>query len=318
MYSKLRQIGIAAVIVALGMLGMAGANSDGDLNRVANGGFETGFLSLSLPVVSHFPLVVNGWGSRGATPEVVADSELAFEGEYALRLASRPRATAHLLQDLSLTTTSYRLELAFLAESGAQEVRLLAEWNRQEPLDGKSALTLLLTPDGIEITTGAGSWDLVQPLEAGQWHRLEIVADARTGAHTVSLDGHTAMSLPGLPNVPPKTLLLGESGIGAASSYLYDGIRLTQLAQAELVALRVEVMTSFAGSEFAGLSGHLQAAAATLARGAPVLALSELSAARRLLAATRTRRDGQAEDTNVEANDRVLRALDALIELLQH
>jgi hypothetical protein len=177
-------------------------------------------------------------------------------------------------------------------------------------------LTLLLTPDGIEITTGAGSWDLVQPLEAGEWHRLEIVADARTGTHTVSLDGNTAMSLPGLPEAPPKTLLLGESGIGAASSYLYDGIRLTQLAEAELAALRVEVMTSFAGLEFTRLSGHLQAAASTLARGAPVLALSELSAARRLLAGSR--REGQTGDASLEANDRVLRALDALIELLQH
>lgn len=316
MYSRMRQIGVAAVVVAMGMLGMARANTDGDLNRVANGGFETGFLSLSLPLVSHFPLVVNGWGSRGATPEVIADSELAFEGEYALRLASRPRATAHLIQDLPLTTTSYRLEVAFLAESGAQEVRLLAEWDRQEPRDGRSALTLLLTPGGIEITTAAGRWDLLQPLEAGQWHRLEIVADARTGTQTVSLDGRTAMSLPGLPEVPPKTLVLGESGIGAASSYLYDGIRLTQLAETELAALRVDVMTSFAGPEFTSVSGRLEAAAATLARGAPVLALSELSAARRMLAMTR--RDEQAEDTDLEASDRMLRALDALIELLQH
>jgi len=316
MYSRMRVIGLAAVVVAMGMLGMAGANTDGDLNRVANGGFETGFLSLSLPVVSHFPLVVNGWGSRGAAPEVVADSELAFEGEYALRLSSRPRATVHLLQDLSLATTSYRLELAFQPESGAQEVRLLADWNRQEPRDGRGALTLLLTPDGIEISTAAGRWDLVQPLEAGRWHRLEIVADGRTGTHTVSLDGHTAMSLPGLPDTPPKTLVLGESDIGFASSYLYDGIRLTQLAETELAALRVDVMTSFAGTNFGSMSARLEAAAATLARGAPVLAVSELNAARRLLGANQG--DGRAGDTDPEAIDRMLRALDAVVELLRH
>jgi hypothetical protein len=313
---RLRQIGVGAAIVAVGMLGMARATTDGNLDRVANGGFETGFLSLSLPVVSHFPLVMNGWGSRGATPAIVADPELAFEGEHALRLASRPRATAHLIQDLTLTTTSYRLELAFLAESGAQEVRLLADWDRQEPRDGRSALTLLLTPDGIEITTAVGSWDLLQPLEAGQWHRLEIVADARTGTHTVSLDGRTAMSLPGLPDVPPTTIVLGESGIGAASSYLYDGIRLTQLAEAELAELRMDVMTSFAGPEFANLSERLEVAAATLARGAPVLARSELSAARRLLVTTS--RDRRAEVTDLETSERLLRTLDALIELLQH
>jgi len=316
MYSRMRQIGVATLVVAIGMLGMARANADGDLNRVANGGFETGFLSLSLPVVSHFPLVVNGWGSRGAAPEVIADSEIAFEGEHALRLTSRPRATAHLLQDLPLTMTSYRLELAFLVESGEQEVRLLAEWDRQEPRDGRSALVLLLTADGIEITTAAGRWDLVQSIELGRWHQLEIVADARTGTHTVSLNGRTAMSLPGIPDAPPKTLVLGESGVGSASSYLYDGIRLTQLAEAELAALRVDVMTSFAGPEFGRLSARLDAAAATLARGTPMLARSELNAARRLLVTTR--RDGQAEDADLDARDQMLRALDALIELLQH
>jgi hypothetical protein len=315
MCARLRRISVAAAVVAVVTLGMARASTDEDLNRVANGGFETGFLSLSLPVVNHFPLVVNGWGSRGATPGIVADSERAFEGEHMLRLASRPRDTAHLLQDLALTTASYRLELAFLAESGVQEVRLLAEWDRQEPRDGKSALSLLLTPDGVEITTAAGRWDLVQPLEAGQWHRLEIVADARTSTHTVSLDGRAAMSLPGISEVPPSTLVLGESGIGSASSYLYDGIRLTQLAEAELAALRLDVMTAFAGPEFASLSGHLEIAAATMARGAPVLALSELNAARRLLVSAR--RDRQAENTGLEASNQILRDLDALIELLQ-
>jgi len=314
---NVRQIGATALVVAMGVLGMAQASTDADLNRVVNGGFETGFLSLSLPVVSNFPLVVNGWGARGAAPEVVADPELAFEGDYALRLESRPRATAHLLQDLPLTVTSYRLELAFLAEAGVQEVRLLSEWDRGEPQDGRSVLTLLLTVDGIEITTSAGRWDLLQALEPGQWHQLEIVADARAGAHTISLDGRTVMSLPGLPDVPPTTLVLGESGIGSGSSYLYDDIRLTQLAESELASLRADVMTSFAGLEFSRLSTRLEAAAATLARGAPALALPELSAARRLL--DPSHRDGQqAENTDLEASDRMRHALDAVIELLEH
>jgi hypothetical protein len=313
--TRKRQIGAVTIVIALGAFGWAHASDDGDLNRVANGDFETGFLSLSLPVVSHFPLVVNGWGSRGRTPDVIADPELASSGSHALRLTSSPRNPGHLLQDLTLTMTSYRLGISFRAESGSQEIRLLTDWDREEPGMGRSALTLLLTPEGIEITTSAGSWDLMQALEPDRWHELEIIADARQGTHTFSLDGHPVMSLPGVLDAPPRTLVLGESGMGSASSYVYDDIGLTQLAEEELASLRADVLTSFAGSDLASLSARFEAAAATLARGAPKLALHELSAARRLLAATRgdTRRP---DTTDIEGTERMLGALDALIALL--
>jgi hypothetical protein len=248
-------------------------------------------------------------------PDVIADPDFAPSGSYALRLTSAPRSPGHLLQDLTLTMTSYRLGISFLAESGTQEIRLLTDWDRGEPGEGRSALSLLLTPEGIEITTPAGTWDFVQALEPEQWHRLEIIADARLGTHTLSLDGHPVMSLPGLSDVPPRTLVLGESGIGQASSYVYDDIGLTQLAEEELALVRADVLTSFAGPDLGRLNARFEAAAATLARGAPMLALHELSAARRLLAATRgdTRRDDTAD---IEGTERMLGALDALIDLL--
>jgi hypothetical protein len=302
--------------IALGAFGWAYADGGGELNRVANGDFETGFLSLSLPAVSYFPLVVNGWGSRGTTPVVAADQDLAFGGTHAVRLTSSTRAPGHLIQDLPLSMTSYRLEVAFLAEEGAQEIRLLTDWDRGHPRDGQSALTLLLTAEGVEITTPAGSWDLVRPLEAGIWHELEIVADARLGTHTVSLNGLSLMSLPGLSQTPPSTLVLGESGVGPASSYLYDDIALAQLAEVELAALRVDVLTSVADSSLGNLSARLDAAASSLARGVPRLALPELSAARRLLAATRGS-GGRAGTSDIEGTEQMLRALDTLIDLLE-
>jgi hypothetical protein len=315
-HTRARRIGTLTIAIALGAFGWAYAVGAGDLNRVANGDFETGFLSLSLPAVSYFPLVVNGWGSRGATPVVLADQEIASGGTHAVRLTSSTRAPGHLIQDLPLSMTSYRLEVSFLVETGAQEIRLLTDWDRGQPRDGQSALTLLLTPEGIEITTSAGTWDLLQPLEAGLWHELVIVADARLGTLTLSLNGISVMSLPGLSQAPPSTLVLGESGAGPASSYLYDDIALLQLAEVELASLRAVALTSFADSRLDNLSARLEAAASTLARGAPRLALPELSAARRMLAMTRGNAE-RAGTSDVEDTEQLLSALDALIELLE-
>lgn len=317
--SPARIRGVVLLLSATLALGYSYADPGASLNRVANGGFETGFLSLALPAVSRFPLVVNGWAARGIpAPLVTADARIPIEGAHALRLASAPRSPVHVLQDLPLSSTSYRLELAFQPQQGSQAVRLLSSWDRGDPGGGVVALAVLLTPRGLEVTTPDGTWTFDQELAPLQWHWLEVVSDARTGVQTVTVDGATSMSLPGIAAEPPETLLIGEAGGPGSSTYLYDAVWLAQLPEAELAALRSEVSSSPTLSQTHGLSSRLEAAAAALARGSTMLALSELEAARRLLVAATE--GPPAADLDAGARVAAQRArigLTALIDLLR-
>jgi hypothetical protein len=312
-----KTLGVLLLLSAAWMPASGFAASGEPLNRVANGGFESGFLSLSLPSVSRFPMVVNGWAARGTPiPRVSADPRVAFEGVHALRLASAPRSPVQVLQDLPLSSTSYRLALAFQPQSGSQVVRLLSSWDRGDPGGGVVAVAVALAPTGIEVVTSAGAWSMEHDLVAGQWHWLEVVSDARTGVQTVTLDGAASMSLPGIPSDPPQTLLIGDLGGADSSSYLYDSIWLAQLPEAELAALRSEVSAAGTLSQTPGLASRLDAAATALRRGSTILALSELEAARRLLGGTAVQEAARAAGDE-EATGRALLALAALIDLLR-
>ncbi|MFQ5743346.1 MAG: hypothetical protein ACE5HV_07130 [Acidobacteriota bacterium] len=310
-------MGLLAVFLAAGWLFAREADP---LNRVADGDFEAGFVSLSLPAVDHFPLVINGWATRGTpVPEIINDSNQAFEGSHALRLRSHPREPVHLLQDLPLSTTSYRLELAFYPEAGRQAVKLLSGWDREVPGSEQFAIGIFLSADGWQVITPAGRWSLDQPISTDRWHSLEVVSDARTDVQTVALDGHLAVSLPGLPVAPPTTLLIGDSGRGGESSYRYDSLRLVQLAEEELFEVRLEASSVLSDDPLRWMTTRLEAAAAALDRGAPTLALPELRAARRLLKgegnAAATRSTGAAQRGSSAGE--LARHLDSLIELFQ-
>ena len=293
------------------------AEKDG-FNRVADGDFETGLVSLNLPEVDRFPWVIGGWATRGRpVPRVVADPELAFEGERALRLTGGGHRPVHVLQDVPLTTAGYELQVAFYAEAGTQHVRLYSAWGREQPGSGQLAVAISLTQDGLEVTTPAGRWRYDQPISSNEWHSLRVISDPRKDLHSVALDGSMVLSLPSVSIAVPTTLLIGDSGDGAPSSYLYDAIRLAELFDIELAGLHEVAAAQLEPPLLRSISRRLESAATAKSNGAPGLALPELRAARRLLVEDLRASRASNEPGNTFSRLQIRRALNELISLLR-
>ncbi len=279
-------------------------------NVVALGGFERSGLSLRLPVVSPFPLVAGGWGARGDASSITLEEGDAWEGNWAVRIESRRDAPAHLIQDIPLATRSFRLELAVMRVRGRQNIRLLSGWDRMDPT-GPAVLELRLGRRWLRVTTPEGSWSIEADMRPGQWVRLGLVADARTGQLDISVDGEPRAMVPVSFAQAPQTLTIGGHS-DRATRYRYDGVRLERLAQVELAEIRRQARRWLPSAELSYMIRHLDAAAIALSRGAATLAAPELHAAARALSSVTP--EGPEADAGVAA---LAVAADALIELLR-
>ena len=292
-----RRIGGAVVLLAtLGTGAIAFALSADNEPRsvIRDGGFESGAVSLSLPWVDPFPLVVGGWGARGTrTPAMLTKPGLVFAGERAVRVVSRPARPVTLLQDVPLGTRGFVLRLALFRESGTQALRLLSHWERAGLAEATTDLDIRFTADELRISSSAGTFSVEAPLSSRRWVLLEFVADPRSGLVSVSIDDRRVAAVPGVPATAPRTLMIGGVD-GLAGRYRYDAVSLLRLADVELAALRRAAVATFDTPELPHLMKRLDTAAIALSRPAPDLAVPELRVARRILEAAG--RAAQAND----------------------
>ncbi len=254
------------------------------LNRVADGGFENGFVSLALPAMQRFPMVANGWASRGPrAPEVIEGIDAAYEGLRALRLATQPGEDLHLIQDLPLNGGGYIVRFAFFYEYGAQTVSLLTAWDRGNADAGDPAFVATMSGAGIDVQTPEGRWTVSLPLTASQWYVLQVVADPRDQSQSVFLDGSQVLLLPGTAaSTPRMTLVIGNSG-DTGGAFRYDAIEAFSLIDLELEALR-QAARRLEDPIRGWTLRRFDAAASALSQNAPTLALPELDVARSLMA----------------------------------
>ena len=308
-------------MAALGLLAAAtlAAAQEAQLNRVADGGFESGFVSLSLPAGARLPMFSGGWASRGSrTPEII-ERPGGYQGARALRVASRPDDPLLLLQDLPFNGAGFGLRLAFRVEEGSQTIRLLTDWDRHDPAGGQIAFAVTIHPASLTFATPGGQWEIPADLAAGNWHTLSVLADPRSGVQSIDLDGRQVLALPGVPAQRPATLLLGGAD-RQSGSFLYDAVEVVSLVDLEIGLLREAGVRLDPGARGA-LLGRLDAVVMALDRGAPALALPELDAARTLLGWSRQRtladRDGTAASLRTAALIAEMEgAVDSLIELI--
>jgi hypothetical protein len=309
-------------MAALGLLAAAtlAAAQEATLNRVADGGFESGFVSLSLPAGARLPMFSGGWASRGSrTPEIIGLPG-GYQGARAVRVASRADDPLLLFQDLPFNGPGFGLRVAFRVEEGSQTIRLLTDWGRRDPAGSQIAFAVTIHPASLTFTTPGGRWEIPADLAAANWHTLSVLADPRSGVQSIDLDGRQVLALPGVPAQRPATLLLG--GIDRQSgSFLYDAVEVVSLVDLEIGVLQEATVRLDLGDRSA-LLGRLDAVVMALDRGAPALALPELDAARKLLGWSRQRtpvgREGAATSLRTTALIAEMeRAVDSLIELIE-
>ena len=277
-----KKLGILAGVFVLIGAGSVLAQERG-LNRVVDGDFENGVVSLSLPAVSRFPVFSGGWASRGQrVPDIVEGR--AFAGTRSVRLASRPQDTLQLIQDLPFNSPAFGLRFAFLIEDGSQRVRLLGGWDRGEADDVAAVFEARLSTSGIGFTTAAGTWQINGDIAPYEWHTLTVIADPRRGTHNIWLDGRSVMSLPGVSGERPSTILIGGD-VADSGSFRYDAVEVLSLVDLELATIRDSVAALDHSSRTA-LLARIGAAASALDRGAPTLALPELGVSRNMLGTT--------------------------------
>jgi hypothetical protein len=275
---------IGGLLVAFGLLWADYAVAqERSLNRVADGDFESGFVSLSLPAAEQFPMFSGGWASRGRrVPDAV--QETAFEGLVSMRIDTRPADPLQVIQDLPVNSPAYGMRFAFFIERGSQTVRLLDAWDRGRPDSGTPAFEARISTTGIRFTTPAGSWQFDGDVAPRQWHTLSVIADPRTDTQSVRLDGVPLILLPGVSPGRPSTIVLGGSATDSGA-FRYDAIEVMSLVDLELSMLRDAVSTLDIAARGA-IGERLAAAAAALDRGSTVLALPELGVARNMLGTT--------------------------------
>ena len=290
------------------------------LNRVADGGFENGFVSLALPAMQRFPMVANGWASRGPrAPELIEGADAAYEGLWALRLTTRPGEDLYLIQDLPLNGRGYVVQFAFYYEAGTQTVRLLTAWDRGNPGEGDPAFAATISAAGIDVQTPEGRWTVSLPLTASQWYVLRVVADPCEQSQSVYLDGSQVLLLPGTAASAPRTLVIGNSG-ATGGAFRYDAIEAFSLIDIELETLRQRAR--LLEDPIRGWTlRRFDAAASALSQNAPTLALPELDVARSLMALAMLPVDAAPGDlrTTIAGHRLALelgRGIDDLIELI--
>ncbi len=279
-------------VVALGTLGCLYASTalaafwvdNEPWNLIASPGFERGAASLRLPAVDPFPLVAGGWGARGgASGSISTPSRDAFEGNRSLQIDSSFEAPVYLLQDVPVATRSFRFQLAVRRLRGRQSIKLLEGWDRMAPETAPAVLSLEMGANGLRVTTASGSWLLDAPFAARGWVLLEVIADARDQQLQIRVNERLVATLPGIPERPPQTLVIGGAGNRGRSRYRYDAFRLLRLAELELADLRRSARQWVPAADLPYVMDRLDAAAQALSRGADNLAAPELRATLRLL-----------------------------------
>ena len=289
----------ALVVVSWGSTAQA---QERPLNRVADGDFESGFLSLQLPATAPLPMFWGGWASHGSRAPLVLDGD-SFDGGRSLRVVAAPSDPVQVMQDLPLNGHGYEMRLAFLIEEGVQTVRLLHRGDDGQPDGTLPAFEATLSTEAIRFATPDGSWRIDMPVTAGRWHTLSVFADPRTGAQSVRLDGAPLIALPGVAARRPSTLMMGGVA-GGRGIFRYDAVEVVSLIDRELNLIRGAALQLDAPLRDEVL-GRISAATMALERGSELLALPELGIARRLL------RGESAERAALGA------ALDDLIELVE-
>lgn len=291
----------ALALLAISWVGSTEAQEQA-LNRVADGGFESGFVSLRLSPDAPFPMFWGGWATRGERTPLMIEGD-GFDGGRMLRLVATPDDPVQVMQDLPLSTRGYGLRLALLIEEGVQTVRLLHRGEGGQPNGAQPAFEATISAEGMRFTTPDGSWQVDVPVAVGSWHVLSVFADPRTGAQSVRFDGAPLIALPGVALERASTLMIGGLG-GERGVFRYDGVEVVSLLDLEMITIRAAA-ERLEGPLRDDLLGRLSAAARALERGSEILALPELGAARRMLAG------------NAPAVVNLERALDDLVELVE-
>lgn len=277
---KLRKLSLVISLAAL----LAGVSvpalaQQAPANLLAAGGFEFESVSLRLPELSPFPLVVGGWGSRADDAGAAAATAIARGGLRALEITSRAESRAHVIQDAPFGTVGFVFRAAVQRRRGQQSISLQGEWDRMDP-DAKALVRLDLRARNIRITTIAGSWSVPVPLDDRDWHELEVRADPRTGQVALSIDGTLRGLFPGAPVDVPKTVILGGQRGESRSTFRYDDLTLLRLPEIELLALRETIAANGAPD---GVQRRLSVAHQALLAGSPGMMVAELRAITRLL-----------------------------------
>lgn len=281
------------------------------VDRVADGDFEDGAVSLRMPALGPFPLIAGGWGARGATEAALLVADAG--GDHAAEVESRPTAPVHLIQDVPVATRSFRLRLEIMRLRGRQTLKLVSGWDRLDPATVAPELAIRLGANSLRVDTSTDSWRVERGLSRRRWVELELVSDTRNGLLEVYIDGTLVAGLPGLPRTAPQTLILGPGAEDGPSRYRYDSVSLVRTAEVELASLRRLALRAAPAAMLPHVGARLDAAAAALTRGADTLAVPELRAAGRLL-----ERATATSDPEVASRRRDLIAgLAALVDLLQ-
>ena len=284
-------LGIGAAALAAGSAGQVLAQQ-APANLLAAGSFEQESVSLRLPELSPFPLVVGGWGSRADDAGAASVTAIARGGLRALEINSRADAAAHVIQDAPLGTVGFVFRVAVQRRRGQQSISMQGEWDRMDP-EARALIRLDLRAGTLRVTTTAGSWTVPAPLGDRDWHDLELRSDPRTGQVAVSVDGALQGLFPGAPVDIPRTVILGARRGQSRSGFRYDDLALLRLPEIELLALRDALVAAAAP---AGIQRRLQTAHQALLAGSASMMAAELRAASRLLdpvrdAGVRTRLD---------------------------
>jgi hypothetical protein len=274
---RLIRIGLFAAFAAGGTLPAFGQESPANL--LAAGGFEFEGISLRLPEVSPFPLVVGGWGSRA--DDSTAAVAVTRDGRQALEITNDARRAAYVIQDAPLATAGFVFRAAVQRRSGRQFITLHGAWDRMDP-EAAALVRLDLRAAVLRVTTADGSWVVPGQLNDGAWHELELVSDPRTNQVTLRVNGTLRGTFPGATNRVPRTVILGGHRGAAVSAFRYDDLVLERLPELELAALQ-QVLAE--GDAPAAVQRRIDAARQAMFAGSPRMMAAELRAAGRLLEA---------------------------------
>jgi hypothetical protein len=247
------------------------------VNLLAAGGFEFEGLSLRLPEVSPFPLVVGGWGSRA--DDASAATATGQFGQQTLTIFSDATHPAHVIQDAPLGTAGFVFRAAIQRDSGRQSIALHGDWDRMDP-SADALVRVDLRAATIRVTTAAGSWSVPLRLDDGVWHEIDLQSDPRADQVSLRIDGVLQGSFPGAPATTPRTVILGGQRGATRSAFRYDDLVLLRLPEIELLALREGLAES---GQHAAIQRRLDVAHQALLAGSSRMMAAELRAVARLL-----------------------------------
>ena len=300
-------VAIALLPASLALAVLEAVNEPRSL--VGGGSFESEAVSLRLPSVSPFPLVMGGWGARAEkTRHVLSTKRDNYRGNRALQIISPAITPAYVIQDVPIASRGFVFEIAVRIVQGKQSIAFLSEWDRMDPA-AEAALRVDFQTDVLRIRNDEGDWRINAAITTDTWHHLLFVSDPRSGQLTVTLDNTLVASLPAVPKSAPQTLVIGGNPARGVSRVRYDEARLLRLSELELAALRKSVLGTLPEMRLDYVLQHLDNAAWALSSGGHRFAAPELRAAARTM--TRLGSDQDASDLQP-----VIAATEALIALV--